>query len=582
VRALLAAVLLAAVVVAAVALPAAAQPAAAEGAAAAVTSCTICHGDADMFGDEVVARIVGGFADDVHGSVGLSCQDCHGGNPDPALADDPDAMDPDFAANPFRGVPQRAEIPDFCGRCHSDAAFMKRFQPDARVDQETEYWTSQHGMLLRQGDDKVATCVDCHGVHGIRGPDDPRSPVHPTQVAETCGGCHASPEYMAGYTLPDGRPLPVDQLARWQRSAHAHALIDREDLFAPTCNDCHGNHGATPPGLDSISFVCGQCHGREATLFRGSRKQQGFEEHNGFGLADLGPQGCAECHEAPEPQADYASPGHFSECSTCHGNHSVVRPTVALLAPLPETPCALCHEPVGEVAAAFPEAPGTEATYRAVRDGLLARAADQDLAGDERFDWLVDRAHELPNHTVTGQGGEGAELRPEFARLFDKFRIGKTYHTYVDPATGETVRERITRCTDCHAAEPALGESDGYDTAKAYLTGMQELTVLAARAERLTLHARRGGVEVRDALLDLDHAVDAQIELEVLVHGFNAEPDGAFQKKQAEGIGFARSALEASQAALGELAYRRRGLAVALVFILLVLVGLAFKIRQIG
>jgi hypothetical protein len=385
---------------------------------------------------------------------------------------------------------------------------------------------------------------------------------------------------MAGYTLADGRPLPVDQLARWQRSAHGHALLDREDLFAPTCNDCHGNHGATPPGLDSISYVCGQCHGREASLFRGSRKQEGFEEHNDFGLAELGPEGCAECHAPPEPQADYDSPGHFSECATCHGNHSVVRPTVALLAPLPQTPCALCHEPVGELAAAFPEASGTEETYRSVRDGLLARAEADGLAGDDRFNWLVDRALELPNHT--GPGGEGTQPRPEFQRLFDKFRIGKTYHTYVDPATGDTVRERILRCTDCHAAEPALGEAGGYDTAEAFLHGMQELTVLAARAERLTLYARRGGVEVRDALLDLDHAVDAQIELEVLVHTFNAEPGGAFQEKQAEGLEFARSALEASREALGELTNRRRGLAVALVFIVLVLMGLALKIRQIG
>jgi hypothetical protein len=217
-----------------------------------------------------------------------------------------------------------------------------------------------------------------------------------------------------------------------------------------------------------------------------------------------------------------------------------------------------------------------------VRDGLLARAAAEGLEGDARFDWLVDRAHELPNHTVSGEGGENAELRPEFARLFDKFRIGKTVHSYVDPASGETVTERITRCTDCHAPEPALGEATGYETAEAYLAGMQELTVLAARAERLTLHARRGGVEVKDALLDLDHAVDAQIELEVLVHTFDAEPGGAFQEKQAEGVGFARSALEASQQALEELTYRRRGLAVALGFIVLVLVGLALKIRQIG
>lgn len=47
----------------------------------AATSCTSCHKDVKLTGD-------------VHAEVGLSCHDCHGGNPDPALAADIAAMDP--------------------------------------------------------------------------------------------------------------------------------------------------------------------------------------------------------------------------------------------------------------------------------------------------------------------------------------------------------------------------------------------------------------------------------------------------------------------------------------------------------
>ena len=72
----------------------------------------------------------------------------------------------------------------------------------------------------------------------------------------------------------------MDQLARWQQSVHARALVERGDLSAPTCNDCHGNHGAMPPGVESVTFVCGQCHGREASLFRASAKHEGFVAHN--------------------------------------------------------------------------------------------------------------------------------------------------------------------------------------------------------------------------------------------------------------------------------------------------------------
>ena len=574
--------LLALLAVTAVAAPAAA-------AELAPTSCVACHGDADLVGDESMVKIVHDFAADVHAGVGLSCHDCHGGNPDPTLADDPlAAMDPDFRDNPYRGAPEHAAIPAFCGRCHSDPGYMKRFKPDLRVDQESEYRTSRHGVLLATGDAKVATCVDCHGVHGILAPADAASPVYPTRVAETCSRCHADPVHMAGYALDDGRPLPVDQYDRWRRSVHAAALLDREDLSAPTCNDCHGNHGAAPPGLDSIAFVCGQCHGREAGLFRASAKHAGFEAHNENYLADANDASCAACHEPPDPPARLTALHQFSECTTCHGNHSVVRPTVALLAPLPATPCALCHESPAEVGGQVLEPRRVVEHYQAVRDELLAEAKKEALEGDARFDWLVDRALTLSTHTESGGGnrdgdaGEAA-LRPEFSRLFKKFRIGKTTFSYRDPASGEEVTEKVVQCTDCHAAEPQLAaETSGYATAQRYLAQMGELTVLTARAERILLAARRGGVEVRDALPALDQAVDAQIELEVLVHSFSSADAGPFAAKHAEGVEHAQAALRSSEAALDELGFRRQGLAVSLLVILLVLIALGLKIRQRG
>ncbi len=326
--------------------PPAAPPAAAANhrpQAALATACVTCHSNPDVF-DEATIAIVRAMQKDVHAAAGLSCQDCHGGNPDPKLADDPDAAMSKQAPTPFRGAPSRAEIPDFCGRCHSDPVFMKRYHPDPRVDQEREYWTSRHGAALRQGDTKVATCVDCHGAHGILAPGDNASPVYPTHVAETCAKCHADPKHMAGYELDDGSPLPTDQYESWRRSVHAAAMFDKGDLSAPTCNDCHGNHGATPPGLGSLSFVCGQCHGREAELFRQSAKSRDFEAHNEL-LADAGPEACASCHSAPEPPATLEGVRSFTECTTCHGNHAVVAPRVTMLSLLPDVPCALCHEP---------------------------------------------------------------------------------------------------------------------------------------------------------------------------------------------------------------------------------------------
>jgi hypothetical protein len=547
------------------------------------TSCTACHGDAGQVGVDMV-RIVQNFEADVHAQVGLSCHDCHGGNPAEAVATDKHAAkDPDRADGPYLGAPERAAVPGFCGRCHSSPEYMKRFRPDARVDQEREYWTSRHGALLREGDENVATCTDCHGVHGILRPSDPRSSVYPTHVAETCRGCHADSERMAGYTLEDGRPMPVDQYDRWARSVHAAALIEREDLSAPTCNDCHGNHGATPPGLQSIGFVCGQCHGREADLFRSSAKRGDFEAHNEFLAAadDAGEAPCASCHES-EPAGQVKGVHHFGECTTCHGNHAVIRPTMAMLGPLPDTPCKFCHEPSQPDEDLIDE-PSVEARFEQRRDALLAIAQRDGLQGDALFDWLVAQTPLQHIAAVPAAEGGSAALKPEFRRLFDKFRIGATHFTYRNPVTGEPVEESIIRCTSCHGATTSGDHGETTAAASAvFLDQIRRLTTRIARTERMLLRARRGGVAIGNAAASLDHAVDAQIQLEVLVHSFSTDKGSPFSQTAAEGLQHVQAASQMGVVALEELEFRRKGLATSLGIILLVLIGLGFKIREVS
>lgn len=568
---------------AAAALPLTGQPQ----PAGTTTSCITCHGDADLF-DKATLEIVEHFRKDVHAEVGLSCQDCHGGNPAPETAEDPElAMDENFAQHPYVGAPDREAIPAFCGRCHSDPEMMKRYNPEIRIDQEQSYWTSQHGMLLRQGNTRVATCTDCHGVHGILRANDPGSSVYPTQVAETCRTCHADREHMAGLTLPNGQPIPTDQYALWRGSVHAAALLDRGDLSAPTCNDCHGNHGAVPPGVESVAFVCGQCHGREARLFRASRKHEGLLQHNEY-LQDAGAEGCRACHEPPEPQAALSAVPSIAECVICHSNHGVARATVAILSGLPETPCAFCHEGAAQALVNDVPEPGkNQRRYEQAKANLMAMAQAEGVTGSSNvFNFLVDRIPELPAHTFPpdDEAGGKPRLRPEVQRLFEKFRIGKSSYTYVDPETGAEVRTEIYSCDRCHAVDgtSSSGGPNGLETAQQILEKMQELTALTARAERIMLTAHRGGVETRDAVAEIDKAVDAQIGLEVLVHTFETGKGSDFANKQQEGVEAARAALAAGRKALDELRFRRWWLAVFLALTLVVTVGLALKIREIS
>ena len=262
-------------------------------------SCVECHSQKDGALGAPVQAVKG----DVHGSRGFSCVDCHRG--DSTRDDKSAAMDPKKG---FVGKPNPREIPALCGRCHSNADQMKTFAPSLRVDQEREYSTSVHGKRLLTGDLKVATCISCHGNHGIRAISDPQSAVYPLNVAETCSKCHSNADYMQGYGIPH------DQYEKYKTGVHAKALYEKQDLSAPTCNDCHGNHGAAPPGLASVANVCGQCHVRQSTLFASSPHKATFD------AMQVGE--CIACHSnhAIMPTSDeMLGVGEKSVCVSCHG-----------------------------------------------------------------------------------------------------------------------------------------------------------------------------------------------------------------------------------------------------------------------
>jgi hypothetical protein len=260
-------------------------------------SCVTCHLQAG--GDLAVP--IAKVQNDVHGKHGFSCANCHGG--------DPTTMDMDKAMDPNKGFlrPSPKQVPAFCGKCHSNAETMKHFNPSQRVDQESLYATSVHGKRIAGGDEKPATCISCHGNHGIVAVKDPNSPVYPTHVAETCSKCHADADYMKAYGIP------TDQYKKYLSSVHGETLLKKGDISAPTCNTCHGNHGATPPGATSVADVCGTCHVRQSELFKGSPHQAAFDT--------LG----------------------VPQCLGCHNNHDTKHPTDMLVGTAPGAKCSECH-----------------------------------------------------------------------------------------------------------------------------------------------------------------------------------------------------------------------------------------------
>ena len=242
------------------------------------------------------------FSQDIHAQKGLTCTSCHGG--DSASADPTQAMSRKAG---WKGSIDRRQIPQLCGSCHSNPAFMRQFNPGLRTDQLDQYHTSVHGKRLAAGDTKVAVCTDCHSVHDIRPPSDPLSAVNPVNVAKTCSRCHSDAEYMKPYAIP------TDQFSRYNTSVHHDALMVRGDLSAPTCTTCHGNHGAVPPGVDKVQNVCANCHVFQAQLYEKSSHFKAFQ--------------------------DQGLPG----CVVCHSNHGIHQPSDAMLGTGPTGVCMKCH-----------------------------------------------------------------------------------------------------------------------------------------------------------------------------------------------------------------------------------------------
>lgn len=103
------------------------------------TVCLQCHGG--MEGR--LGEPVGLWKKSIHRQNGISCHDCHGGDP----TDFAMAMSPERG---FLGAPEKNDIPAFCGRCH--------------IGVKDDYLASKHGQALGKGGPQ---CVTCHGNHAV-------------------------------------------------------------------------------------------------------------------------------------------------------------------------------------------------------------------------------------------------------------------------------------------------------------------------------------------------------------------------------------------------------------------------------
>jgi hypothetical protein len=182
------------------------------------------------------------------------CTDCHG------------VHDIQAAGSPHL----RAKEPGTCGQCH--------------VEGLAQYARSIHGREALKGNTDVPVCVDCHGEHTVAAAGSPGSPTAKGRVPDTCSTCHARPEIMRKYGVPE------DRIATFIESYHGIAL-GMGGTAEASCVDCHGAHEILP-AADPASKVypanlpktCGQtsCHAEMTERIAGAKI------HRDYGRRDSG------------------------------------------------------------------------------------------------------------------------------------------------------------------------------------------------------------------------------------------------------------------------------------------------------
>jgi hypothetical protein len=109
-----------------------------------VSACLQCHASEGMKPE--YRAITDEWKQSWHFEHGVSCHDCHGGDPNDAEM----AMSHQRG---FVGRPKPREIPEFCGKCH--------------VGIGSHYLQSGHGKALKSAG-TGPHCVSCHGSHNVQ------------------------------------------------------------------------------------------------------------------------------------------------------------------------------------------------------------------------------------------------------------------------------------------------------------------------------------------------------------------------------------------------------------------------------
>ncbi len=277
-------------------------------AAISQNACYKCHTNPKLFDGvksedgKALTALVQSYQHSIHAESlketgkGATCVDCHGSHTIKP------ASDPTSPVN-------RANIVATCGKCHSNV--------------ESHYLNSAHGLAYKKGLSVAPVCTDCHKEHSISSITSAESPVSRQNEPKICLGCHIGNKEV--FKLVGVSHAFLESI---KYSVHLVAL-EKGNLKAATCSDCHGAHDMLPAGnpnskifRNNIPNTCGQsgCHTNvKARYLEGVHGKALLHGNNGAPV-------CTDCHGdhqilAPNnPQSTVSNDNIVQVCSHCHSS----------------------------------------------------------------------------------------------------------------------------------------------------------------------------------------------------------------------------------------------------------------------
>lgn len=363
--------------------------------------CLACHNEASLSmtkrGATVSLYVKGtAFAKSAHAD--LQCVSCH------------------VNFNPSDLPHAKRLMPEPCSSCHGE-------------DQTVKFEESVHARA-RQAGKNAPRCTTCHPPHAVVKLSSVPLQERQLYVVEICSRCHRQVE------------------EKYSASDHWRAVVAGVK-GAPSCIDCHGEHGVLAPAADSArtshshqAAMCMKCHADNPDV-----------------RAKMGPSGAfiASYEGSVHAKAVREGNGGAATCTDCHGSHEVLKgsdPKSTVSRVSIAGTCGGCH---GEAEKQYLESVHGKSLAR----GVMASATCTDCHGEHNILSPKDERSPVAARNVSSKVctpcHASVRLTQKYGLQADRFQ---TFEDSYHGLAGRAGDVEVANCASCHGVHDIMPSSD--------------------------------------------------------------------------------------------------------------------------